>query len=115
MSRKASGFKAWLLQRISAIYLGLFTFYLLFHFLFDAPATMADWKAWLLQTPILISLLMLLLFTLIHAWIGIRDVFIDYLPHTGLRLTFLSLAAFMLIFCGIWGFQILLLARLGGS
>jgi hypothetical protein len=36
-------------------------------------------------------------------------------PHTGLRLTLLSLTALLLIFCGTWGLQILLLARLGGS
>ena len=113
MSRTASGFKAWLLQRISAVYLGLFTIYLLWHFLFDAPASMAEWQGWLIQTPVLVSLLMLLLFILVHAWIGVRDVFIDYIPHTGVRLGLLSLTALMLIFCGIWGLQILLLARLG--
>ncbi|MGD2118828.1 MAG: succinate dehydrogenase, hydrophobic membrane anchor protein [Chromatiales bacterium] len=115
MSRMASGFKAWLVQRITAVYLGLFSIYLLWHFLFDAPGNLADWKGWLLQTPVLISLLVLLLFTLVHAWIGVRDVFIDYVPHTGLRLTLLSLTALLLIFCGTWGLQILLLARLGGS
>ena len=110
MSRHASGFKAWLLQRVSAVYVGLFTLYLFVQLIGFPPESYLQWKAWFLSTPMLIGVLLFVSFILLHAWIGIRDVLIDYIHPTGLRLTMLSLLGIFLVACGLWTVIILLTA-----
>ena len=112
MSRYASGFKAWLIQRISAVYLAFVTLYGFFYFIFYAPLNYDSWSQWVLTTPIMLGILLLIAFTLIHAWVGVRDILIDYIPHAGMRLILMSLVGMMIVVTGFWGFQILLLAKL---
>lgn len=112
MSRHASGFMAWLLQRVTAVYLGLFTVYAFVQLAWFTPADFSQWQAWVVSTPVMLSLLVMVLFTLLHAWIGIRDVLIDYIWHTGLRLLLMSLVALSLLASGFWALMILVTARL---
>lgn len=112
MSRKASGLKAWFVQRVTATYIALFSIYLLIKLSIGAPAGFAEWKAWL-GDP-LVSVLALLFFVtvLMHAWIGVRDILIDYVWNTGQRMVALSIVGLALIACGLWAAQILILARI---
>ena len=112
MSRKASGFRAWLIQRVSAIYLALYLFYLLFHFSLNPPVDFVHWQSWLASplTSVLMALFFLAL--LLHAWIGIRDVIIDYIHPLAIRLIVLSGVALLLIGCGFWVLRILILVAL---
>ena len=97
MSRKASGFRAWVIQRMSAMYLALGFIYLLVHFVVAPPADYAAWKAWLSGPLVNIGLSLL-----IHAWIGVRDVVIDYVHPFAIRLSVLTLVAVLLLGCGFW-------------
>lgn len=112
MSRHSSGFKAWLIQRVSAVYLALFTLYAFFYLVWQTPQNYMQWQSWILSTPVLLGVLLLVLFILVHAWVGIRDVLIDYVPFTGARLILLSLVGIMISACGFWALLILLTARL---
>ena len=112
MTRHASGFKAWILQRISAVYLALFSVYLLFTLILYPPASHEAFKTWILSSPVLIWLLLFIYLLLLHAWIGIRDVAIDYLWHTGTRVIVLSLVGLMLSACGLWALVILISAKM---
>jgi len=42
-----------------------------------------------------------------HAWIGVRDVWMDYVKPTGVRLTLQTLTVLWLLFCAVWAVQIL--------
>ena len=44
---------------------------------------------------------------LLHAWIGVRDIFMDYVKPTGLRLALQVLVILALVFYGAWSVQIL--------
>jgi len=112
MSRKASGLKAWALQRVTAIYIGLFGLYLLGTMLIAAPADFPAWKAWFAGPIMNIATLALVLAVLLHAWVGIRDILIDYVKPIAVRAALLSALALGLIACGLWAAQILLLLRL---
>jgi len=112
MSRKASGLKAWVLQRATAIYIGLFALYLLLVMLIAPPADYVAWRDWF-ATPLMgIATLVFVVSVLLHAWVGIRDVVIDYIWHTPARVTVLSLVALGLVACGLWASQSLILVRL---
>ena len=111
-SRRAAGLRAWTLQRISAIYLGLFFIYLLSHFIASPPASYEEWRLWVADPRVTMGLLLFFLFLLFHAWVGVRNVLIDYIHPFGLRVTLLTLVGMGLIACGAWGLEIVILARI---
>lgn len=109
MSRQASGLRAWALQRISAAYLGLYLLYLLGLFLFAPPADVVAWRGWIAEPLHGIGLLLFVVALLIHAWVGIRDVLIDYVQPYLTRVSLLTLLAIGLIGCGLWAARVIFL------
>lgn len=114
MSRQASGLMAWLIQRTTAVYLALFLGYLLIHFVFNAPTDHAALLAWVNQPPVAIGLLLCVPLVLAHAWVGIRDVLIDYVHALGLRIGLMMLFGFVFIASGLWVFKAIVTAGLRG-
>ena len=112
MSRKASGLKAWALQRLTAIYIGLFSLYLLLVLLFAAPDGYAAWRAWLGGPLVSVAMLLFVLAVLLHAWIGVRDVLIDYVHPIAIRAALLGAIGLALVALGLWAAQALILVRL---
>lgn len=112
MSRKASGLKAWALQRATAIYIAAFIVYLLAVLLSDAPKDYSAWRDWFADPIMGIATLVFVLMVLLHAWVGVRDVLIDYVHPTALRVSLLALVALTLVGCGLWASQSLILVRL---
>ena len=112
MSRKASGLKAWAIQRLTAIYIGLFSLYLLAVLLFAAPAGYVEWKAWMGGPVISVATLLLIVCVLMHAWIGVRDVLIDYVHPIAIRAALLGVIGLSLVAMGLWAAQALVLVRL---
>lgn len=110
MSRRASGLRAWFLQRLTAVFLGFYFIYLLLLFLFAPPAHHAAWQAWVAEPLNGTGLLLFVAALLMHSWIGFRDVLIDYVPIFPLRITLLSLLGVGLIACGLWSLRIILTA-----
>lgn len=112
MSRTASGLKAWAIQRLTAIYIGLFTIYLVGALILSPPADFAAWKAWMGSPLISVAMLLFVVSILMHAWIGVRDVLIDYIRPIAIRATVLGVVALSLIAMGLWATQALILVRL---
>ena len=48
---------------------------------------------------------------LLHAWVGIRDVVIDYVHPTAIRVSVLTVIGFVLIGCALWVLQVIILAH----
>ncbi len=103
-----SGMKAWLLQRVSAVYLAGFLIYFLASLVYCAPKTYADWHGWMTSGAMSLAVTFFFLALLVHAWVGIRDVLIDYVKPFALRLTMLILLASGLIVMVLWVIRILL-------
>jgi succinate dehydrogenase / fumarate reductase membrane anchor subunit len=104
------GFSAWLLQRLTAVYMVVFiplTFWII---LSGMPWSFEAWQDLLNQTTVQLAVLLFVWALLFHAWIGLRDVIIDYLNPIGLRLTALSLVALFLVTHAIWIIKILWLS-----
>lgn len=112
MSRPTHGLRDWLLQRLTAVYLGFFLVYLLVHFLLQPQHSFQQWHDWVTQPAMIIAAVLFILALLVHGWVGMRDVVLDYVHAVGLRLTILSLIALALIACGIWALRILLQATI---
>ena len=106
-----TGLRAWLVQRASAIYLLAFILFFIGHFLFDPPAGDAAWRAWVAQPWISVALLAAFAALLLHAWVGLRDVMLDYIGPIRLRAPALALVAGALIGVGLWMLTVLAALR----
>ena len=112
MSRTATGLRAWVVQRATAIYLGLFFVYLLAHWLIAPPADYAAWRAWVGHPLMGTALLLFVVALLLHAWVGMRDILLDYVQPVALRDGLLAVVGLGLVACALWATVVLLLARL---
>ena len=110
MSRPAHGLRDWLLQRLTAIYLGGFLVYLLVHFLLQPQHSFQQWHDWVTHPVMVIAIALFIMAVLVHGWVGMRDVVLDYVHVISLRLTILSLIGLTLISCGLWALRVLLQA-----
>lgn len=90
------GLKAWLLQRITAVYLLGFLLYFLAHCLRQPGPDFAAWRGWILSPGPRLGLLLFFVALALHVWVGLRDVIIDYVKPVGLRVILLGLVAFSL-------------------
>jgi succinate dehydrogenase / fumarate reductase membrane anchor subunit len=111
MSRTATGLRAWVVQRATAVYLGLFLIYLLAHWLVAPPPDYAAWRAWIGHPLMGTAFLLFVVALLLHAWVGMRDILIDYVQPTALRIGLLAAVGLGLAGCGLWAAVVLLLAR----
>ena len=104
-----SGLRAWTIQRISAIYMALFTLAVMIGLLLDGmPADHTAWRESLSSPLVNLAVTTFILALLLHAWIGARDVIIDYVHPLAARFTALAIAAIFLIVCGLWAARVLL-------
>jgi succinate dehydrogenase / fumarate reductase membrane anchor subunit len=110
MSRRASGLRAWFLQRATAIYLLLFIVFMLQHMIASPPQDFSAWQGWVAQPLVALGLLLFFASLLLHAWVGFRDVLIDYVHPIAIRVTLLTLAGFVLVGCALWVLQIIFTA-----
>ncbi|PLY15577.1 MAG: succinate dehydrogenase, hydrophobic membrane anchor protein [Sedimenticola sp.] len=112
MSRQASGLRAWVLQRISAAYIGLYIIYATGHFIINPPQSHADWKAWVADPLVAFALSLFFALLLVHAWVGIRDVLIDYVKPIMARVALLTLFGLGFLGCGLWAAKVIFLAAM---
>ena len=106
------GLRPWVIQRVSAVYIVLFSLYAGYSLLCsDNTATGFDaWRGWLFDpfnTTVIGLFVIALLF---HAWIGMRDVVLDYVHNIMLRIFIFGLLIGTLLGSGLWVFRILLLS-----
>lgn len=106
--RLLSGQRAWLLQRITAVYAGLWVILVLGYFVLVPPRDHATWVAVAGHPLVALAAALFVLLVLLHAWIGLRDVVMDYVHPFAARLMVLVLAAGALILLGLWALFILI-------
>ena len=101
------GWRGWLMQRVTAVVMLVYTLSLLTA-LASRPALDYDhWKA-LWSMPITkYATVLFVLSVLLHAWVGVRNIFMDYVKGAGLRLVLYVLVIVTLVAYGVWVVQIL--------
>jgi succinate dehydrogenase / fumarate reductase membrane anchor subunit len=109
MSRQTHALRAWLIQRYSAVYLAGFLAYLVIHFLTWQSPGYAEWRAWLAHPAVALAGAGFVLALVLHGWVGVRDIILDYIPALGLRLLLLALSGALLAASGLWAVRLLLL------
>ncbi len=101
------GLRDWLMQRATAVVMALYSLFMAAFLLTHWPLQFADWSGLFHNQSIRFASLLFLLSLYLHAWVGVRDILMDYLHHTVLRLTAEVLVILALVSCTAWTVQIL--------
>jgi succinate dehydrogenase / fumarate reductase membrane anchor subunit len=108
MSRKSIGLRTWLIQRLSAVYMLLFVVCFAIYFATNTPSSYLEWRTMMANSFVGITTTLFFLSLLTHAWVGMRDVIMDYVHFDGIRLALLTGVGFALLATAIWIMKILL-------
>lgn len=111
MKKTLAGFRAWLIQRMTAIYMLAFIVFILAHFLFNPSRSYADWRSWLASSAHSLAFWLFFAALAMHAWVGVRDVVLDYVRPLPARIVVLGLLAGTLLVLLAWVSRILLLVQ----
>lgn len=101
------GLKEWLLQRLTAIVMACYTVIFFIAFMLMPNISQDSWVALFSATWMKILTLLTLFALFYHAWIGVRDVFMDYIKPLAVRLTLQVLSVLWLLACAAYSVQIL--------
>ena len=101
------GLRDWLAQRISAVVMAVYTLMVLVALFIQQPADYAAWKSWFAQGWLRFATFLFIVSLVYHAWVGVRDVLMDYIKPTGMRLFLQVLVILALVSYGGWALQIL--------
>lgn len=107
LTRRYPGMRLWLAQRLSAVAMASYLLGLALMLLLQQPA---DYEGWLeLMSPWWWRVLTLLFFVslIMHAWLGVRDVFKDYIFNLRLRAVLQVLVDVLLVLYLGWAVMIL--------
>lgn len=107
MRKNFTGLRAWLVQRITAVYMLLFIVFFLAYFVVDPPHSYQAWHGWMMSSSVSIATAVFFAALLAHAWVGVRDVILDYVHPTAFRVGLLVLLGFGLTALGVWVMRIL--------
>ncbi|HEX4858415.1 MAG TPA: succinate dehydrogenase, hydrophobic membrane anchor protein [Usitatibacteraceae bacterium] len=101
------GWKDWLIQRITALIMLIVSAVFIGYFVVKGSVSYGEWKSLFASVPLRILVMLFLLSLFWHAWIGIRDVLMDYVKPAGIRLALEVGVLLFLAACTIWSFAIL--------
>jgi succinate dehydrogenase / fumarate reductase membrane anchor subunit len=80
------GLRDWLAQRVTAAIMALYTLGAAAFVLKNAPISYAAWHDLFAQGWMRVATLLFAVSLAWHAWVGVRDILMDYVKPDGLRL-----------------------------
>jgi succinate dehydrogenase / fumarate reductase membrane anchor subunit len=101
------GLRDWLAQRITAVIMAIYSVIVVVVLLRGAPVTYAVWRDLFDQGWMRVATLLFAVSLAWHAWVGVRDILMDYIKPDGLRLS-LQIGA-LLVIAGYFGWTIQIL------
>lgn len=85
LTKRYPGMRAWLTQRLSALVMAIYSIFAVVRFLLAQPNYYEAWVDFFQPLWWRIATLLFWISLTIHAWLGIRDVFKDYVPNSAVR------------------------------
>lgn len=101
------GLRDWLMQRVTGAVMALYTLILAFQLLTRPLHGYADWRALFAPEWMKLASLLFAFSLMLHAWVGARDILMDYARPTVLRLALQSAVILALVAYAAWAVQIL--------
>ncbi len=102
------GLRDWLAQRVTAVLMALFTIVLLAQILLTKkPLGYELWAGIFSQQWMKFVTFATIIALAYHAWVGVRDIWMDYVKPVGLRLALHVFTLVWLVGCAGWAIQVL--------
>ena len=101
------GLKDWMAQRATAVVMAIYTVILLVSFLGARNFSYEGWAGLFAHQWFKIATFVTLVGLFYHAWVGMRDIWMDYIKPGSIRLIFQVATMLWVIGCAGWAAQIL--------
>lgn len=101
------GLRDWIVQRVTAVLMAVYTLVVVLQMLAPGPLTYERWAG--IFAPQWMRAFTFVIFVAIawHAWVGVRDIWMDYVKPAGIRLLLQILTIVWLVGCLGWAVQVL--------
>ncbi len=101
------GLRDWLIQRLTALVMAIYSLFFEGNLLLQPALDYDTWSALFASDLMRSFTLLFLLCVYYHAWVGVRDIVMDYVKPAGIRLAIYVVVILALILYAIWSVQIL--------
>ena len=101
------GLGGWLAQRITAMVMAVYTVILLVAFFSARNFSYDGWAGLFAHPWMKVATLVALVALAYHAWVGMRDIWMDYVKPTALRLALQVVTIIWLVACAAYAAMIL--------
>ncbi|WP_374662328.1 succinate dehydrogenase, hydrophobic membrane anchor protein [Inhella sp.] len=101
------GLRDWLAQRVTGALMALFTLALLAQVLAPGEMNYVRWSGIFSAQWMKILTFALIVSLAYHAWVGVRDIWMDYVKPVGIRLCLHVFTLVWLVGCTGWAVQVL--------
>jgi len=102
------GLRDWLAQRITAALMALFTVLLLAQVIFSkGPIGYDKWAGIFSAQWMKVLTFTVIIALLYHVWVGMRDIWMDYIKPASIKLVLNVFTIVWLVACAGWGIQVL--------
>jgi len=101
------GWRDWLVQRVTAVMMVAYTLLILGLLLWFGGLDFASWKAAFGSESFRIATFVFMVALLWHAWVGVRNILMDYVKPMAVRLALQVLVIGVLVGYAGWTIQVL--------
>ena len=101
------GLRDWLSQRFTALIMAIFTIVVLAQLLIGGPIDYYKWSGIFARQWMKVLTFVVIVSMLWHVWVGVRDIWMDYVQSVGVRLGLQVLTIAWLVGCAGWAVQVL--------
>jgi succinate dehydrogenase / fumarate reductase, membrane anchor subunit len=101
------GLRDWLMQRATAALMALYTLVLVAQLLLGGPLGYDRWSGIFAAQWMKVFTFTVIIALAWHAWVGTRDIWMDYVKGLGLRLVLQVATIAWLVGCAGWAVQVL--------
>ena len=101
------GWKDWLAQRLTGIIILIWVVAVMVRFLVASDLSFAGWHEFMSCGVMKTLTVFTILAVAYHAWVGVRDIWMDYVKPVGLRQVLQVITSVWLVGCVGWGIQVL--------
>ena len=101
------GLRDWLSQRVTAVLMALFTLVVIVQVLSPGEMGYDKWAGIFSSQWMKVFTFVVIISLLVHVWVGVRDILMDYVKPVGARLGLQVAAIAWLVGCSGWAIQVL--------
>ena len=101
------GWRDWLSQRVTAVVMALYTLLILGIVIWNGGIDYAVWKSLFASHAFKLATFLFMIALAFHAWVGVRNIAMDYVKPIGMRLALQTIVICVLIAYMGWTIEVL--------